>query len=387
MNKFLIASLVLAPLLTFQGCGGGGSGTASPAPVTQPVTPAGSSNTASTPPGGSTTTPSNNANTDPVTNPPVTPPATAVLGMPSTFSARSLDLLSGGLVAVSTSGFKATSTNGKEWTVSATQSGITAESINRAALLNGNYYAATNTNGILKSSDAITWNAATGGPAIPKAFASSASVLVAVGFPNAQSTRTIATSTAGTTWTAANGAAATTETWNGVTYGNNTFVAVGDNGRVATSANGIDWSVVTVVPRSTGLSFDINLQAVAWASFANKFLAVGNFSRLYTSPNGTTWTEIPTTTVNGPVSNSLTITCFETLCIGSNSYVTSGPTSMFSTTNATLSGFSWSTYGQSENQRINFSVAKLGSTYVASGQAGSILTSDNAINWTEQSTR
>jgi hypothetical protein len=67
---------------------------------------------------------------------------------------------------------------------------------------------------------------------------------------------------------------------NSITFGNNTFVAVGDNGYIATSFDGITWTY-----RNVGTSYDF--QAVTFGN--NTFVAVGD--GVFTSPDGITWTE------------------------------------------------------------------------------------------------
>jgi photosystem II stability/assembly factor-like uncharacterized protein len=67
---------------------------------------------------------------------------------------------------------------------------------------------------------------------------------------------------------------------NSITFGNNTFVAVGDNGYIATSPDGITWTY-----RNVGTSYNFN--AVTFAN--NTFVAVGD--GVFTSPDGITWTE------------------------------------------------------------------------------------------------
>jgi len=67
-----------------------------------------------------------------------------------------------------------------------------------------------------------------------------------------------------------------------ITFGNNTFVSVGDNGTIITSTDGISWS-----DTSPGTSYDF--KAVTFGN--NTFVAVGE--SLFTSPDGITWTERP----------------------------------------------------------------------------------------------
>jgi hypothetical protein len=69
----------------------------------------------------------------------------------------------------------------------------------------------------------------------------------------------------------------------GVAYGNGMFVAVGNNGKLATSSNGITWT-----QRTSG--FDTSfIYNVAYCN--GMFVAVGEDGKLATSPDGITWTQ------------------------------------------------------------------------------------------------
>lgn len=95
---------------------------------------------------------------------------------------------------------------------------------------------------------------------------------------------TILTSVEGITWTTR-----TSDTANhlyGVAYGNGTFVAVGAGGIIRTSRDGATWT-----SRISGI--DSNLRGVAYGgiTFMEKFVVVGDdTSKVLTSSNGTTWT-------------------------------------------------------------------------------------------------
>ena len=67
----------------------------------------------------------------------------------------------------------------------------------------------------------------------------------------------------------------------GVTYGNGTFVAVGDLGTILTSPDGMAWD-----PEFSGTS-----AAVEWVTYASStFVAVGENGTILTSPDGVAWT-------------------------------------------------------------------------------------------------
>ena len=94
------------------------------------------------------------------------------------------------------------------------------------------------------------------------------------------------TSPDGITWTARS-AAGNNDSWNGVTYGNGLFVAVGDSSGpedpVMTSPDGITWTA-----RSAAGNDDI-WQGVAYGN--GVFVAVAeSIDRVITSPDGITWT-------------------------------------------------------------------------------------------------
>ncbi len=88
----------------------------------------------------------------------------------------------------------------------------------------------------------------------------------------------------------------TTKNFNGITSSDTLAVAVGDNGVISTSSDGITWTNQVILP-----SGNLYFTGVAWNG--TQFTAVGldyNFSLgaegafvgvIYTSPNGTTWTK------------------------------------------------------------------------------------------------
>ncbi len=84
--------------------------------------------------------------------------------------------------------------------------------------------------------------------------------------------------------------ASTSNSWNCVTYGNNTFVAVsytGSNNRVMTSTDGVNWTTIT----NSNSWFNNNWLSVTYGN--NLFVAVsqtGSKNRIMTSPDGTNWT-------------------------------------------------------------------------------------------------
>ena len=70
----------------------------------------------------------------------------------------------------------------------------------------------------------------------------------------------------------------------GIAYGNNKYVAVGDDGKMATSTDGVTWTAV-----SNSKFGKSNIRAVAYGN--NRFVAGGGEAIAY-STDGTTWTAV-----------------------------------------------------------------------------------------------
>jgi hypothetical protein len=89
-------------------------------------------------------------------------------------------------------------------------------------------------------------------------------------------------------WTFVTAAASTFENWaiRSIAYGDGKYVAVGDNGKMAWSTNGVEW---TAVGNST---FDnTSIRGIAYGD--GKYVAVGEGGKMAWSTNGTDWTAIP----------------------------------------------------------------------------------------------
>jgi hypothetical protein len=96
-------------------------------------------------------------------------------------------------------------------------------------------------------------------------------------------------SDAGVSWTLRS--SGTTKHLRGVAAGPTYFVAVGDDGTVCRSTNGVTWSVFTVPPYQSAYSENNDFLAVTWAG--SQFAATGGTASVFgqwTSPDGETWT-------------------------------------------------------------------------------------------------
>ena len=148
----------------------------------------------------------------------------------------------------------------------------------------------------------------------------------------------------------------------GVTYGKNTFVAVGQIGTIVTSSSkGNVWT-----SRTSGTSN--NLWGVVYGK--NAFVAVGEYGTILISLDGNTWT----------LQISGTTNYFSGVTYGKNTFVAVGGSGTIRTSS---DGITWTsrTSGTSQNLlRVTYGK----NTFVAVGQAGIIYTSSDGITWTSR---
>jgi len=163
---------------------------------------------------------------------------------------------------------------------------------------------------ILTSSNGISWDNRSSG---------TTSNLVGVTYGNSKfltmtgsmdngtnSTATVLTSSNGTSWTSSSATCSTcdnnTVSINDVTYGNSTFVAVGQSGRILTSSNGTSWTTRTsgttsnLIGVTYGNSTFLTLLSSSWEGVVgNSDNGSHTTGTVLTSSNGTTWTSTSTT--------------------------------------------------------------------------------------------
>ena len=147
-----------------------------------------------------------------------------------------------------------------------------------------------------------------------------------------------------------------------ITYGNGTFVAVGDSGTIITSIDGSRWT-----SSSSGISH--NLYAVTYGK--NQFVIVGDSGLTFTSSNGITWTSESAGTINRPYS----------LTYGNNLFVAVGDAGSILTSPDDIT---W-TNRYSGTASTLYSVAYGNNLFVVVGDSGTILTSPDGIIWTSRS--
>lgn len=151
-----------------------------------------------------------------------------------------------------------------------------------------------------------------------------------------------------------------------VTYINNQFVAVGDNGRILTSTDGKTWSI-----KYTGTIYRIN--SVIYGN--GKFVAVGNSGTILSSQDGNSWTIQDSAKFYYDNLYSVTYDGKQFVTVGSNANN--------STILTSADGMAW-TRQTSIATRALLSVTTGNGLLVAVGDSGKIITSPNATQWTLQ---
>lgn len=168
---------------------------------------------------------------------------------------------------------------------------------------------------------------------------------------------TILTSPDGVNWTSQK--SGSTEDFYSVAWSGSQIVAVGTGGTIFTSTDGITW----MSQNSHTTQF---LHAVGW--LGNQFVVLGDLGTLLTSPDGITWTARPVNT--SQILYAVTWSGTRYVAVGT------GGTILTST-----NGRVWTTQTIGSSQDLH-SVVWSGSRFVAVGKAGTILTSPDGSTWT-----
>ncbi|WP_284646280.1 cadherin-like beta sandwich domain-containing protein [Paenibacillus silviterrae] len=159
-----------------------------------------------------------------------------------------------------------------------------------SVIYDGNRFVAVSLAYIGTSSDGYTWSRSPSSPqADLKGVAYGNGVYVTVGASYGGAGGIIMASTDGITYNVvANELASETDSFNGVAYGNQRFVAVGWDGKIATSTDGTNWSL--------SVSGSVNdLYGVTYGN--GQFIAVGKSGTILTSTDGITWTTVDSQTI------------------------------------------------------------------------------------------
>lgn len=219
---------------------------------------------------------------------------------------------------------------------------------------------------VLTSPDGVTWtsNPAPAGNWTSVVHAQGQFVAVAA---NSGSGNLAMTSPDGLTWTAQPGLNVTTN-WNSVTYGDDTYVASGEQW-MAYSTDGVAWTEV-----NTDGSYH------SWKSVAfhdDTFVAVNSFTgganRVMTSNDGVTWT---------PRNTGIDVNEWNGVAYGTGLFVAVAGTG----TNRVMTspdGVNW-TPGPAASSSYWMAVTYGGGQFVAVGFSGAVMTSPDGITWTAQ---
>lgn len=145
---------------------------------------------------------------------------------------------------------------------------------------NGKFVAMSKSGVAAYSSDGITWKSTTLPVTNIECTVYGGGKFVAI--PNSNSV--FLYSTDGITWKTST---VSNSYWYSITYGNGKFVAVGSNNKIAYSADGINWQVITLSYSGDGLL------AVTFGN--DKFVAVGDGTTGVYSEDGVNWAETSVT--------------------------------------------------------------------------------------------
>jgi hypothetical protein len=262
------------------------------------------------------------------------------------------------------------STDGTNWIIS--DAAALPTGMGRVRFINNQYIALGKRGILLSSPDANTWTKQTipsTGTTFDIAYGSGRYILA--GTSQTGVSNGLFTSTDGISWTAISAVNLPEDTWKGVTYGAGKFVAVGEKGQVATSTDGTTWSIYKPA------GFLIQMQQVAYSESARKFLAVGNFGTIYTSADGLTWS----TLISSSLPNILQLECVPARCVMTTSILGNGAADDVTYTIETSNAQDLYIFKTTTNA-IAFGVNKLGSQWVATGERGLVMTSQNGQTWT-----
>lgn len=236
--------------------------------------------------------------------------------------------------------------------------------------VNGQYVGLGKNGIVVTSPDAETWTARSF-PSTQATFdvTYGAGKYIVAGTATPSANKGLFISADGINWTPIVSTVLGETVWKGVVFAANKFVAVGENGQIATSADGATWTAFQPP------GFLIQNQQVAYLQSAGKFIVASNFGTIYTSPDALTWTIL----ISSSLPNILQLDCTATRCVMLTSYLNDEPTNTtftIETSDATnLYIFNTPTKARA------FGLSLLGTQWVATGERGLVMTSQNGQTW------
>jgi len=222
---------------------------------------------------------------------------------------------------------------------------------------NGRFVAVGLAGMILSSPDGVTWTSELSGTLASLDGVAFGGRFVAVGFDNGTLVSEILTSSDGRSWSEVISPLFTRVFLKAVTYGDGKFVAVGTNGSILASANGLKWT------RSVSGTVAV-LDAVTYGG--GRFVAVGEGGVISTSPDGVNWA----------YEDSGTFASLHGVAYGGGRFVAVGPTAVITSAD----GVHWQTASQMEMAGM-YAVAYGEDQFVAVGERGSGFISADGSAW------
>jgi hypothetical protein len=159
-----------------------------------------------------------------------------------------------------------------------------------------------------------------------------------------------------------------------IAYGNGKFVAVGDNSKIATSADGINWTPVTDSPFGTISSYN-TIWAIAYGN--GKFVAGGTSAIAYSS-DGVTWT-----TVTDDIFNNYKQYYVEAIAFGNGMFVAGNLMGQMA---YSTDGVKWTAVADSKLSAMIRAIAYGNGKFVACDNDGGMAISTDGATWTAVNT-
>lgn len=231
-----------------------------------------------------------------------------------------------------------------------------------------NFVAMGNAGTIFKGTDGMNWTSVATGPTVDfKATVYTLGQFMAVGAPSA--TGNIFLSKDIATWAPATTNPGSTQTLNALASNNTLVVAVGDNGTIQTSIDGLTW-VATTSPTTS------HLYGVTYTA-SGLWLASGAAGTLLSSPDGKVWTARTSNTVK-----DLRAVAATTPTAGGTLYIAAGLGGALSTSPDGITWVNQTLAGAPDLYAIN--AAAIQSLVV--GESGAAFTSTDGVTWTALTT-
>jgi hypothetical protein len=166
-----------------------------------------------------------------------------------------------------------------------------------------------------------------------------------------------------------------------IAWGNNRFVAVGALGRIAYSADGVTWRAVAdssiwEYTNNRGLTAWASINGIAWGN--NRFVAVGSQGKMAYSADGISWTAVADSTFGTNGINAIAYGNNRFIAVGSQ-----GKMAYSSDGGANAVGESWTAVADSAfGTTVITAIAYGGNRWIIGGRSGRTAYSADGRSWT-----